>query len=97
MGADSAEGSLGLSPVRYDDNNDKEDDNNFAAIFINCSFTALFFLLLNALFALCTFFTFSFVFFFVLFVVVVVAVGVVAPASTKVGAPGYSPFRNLVL
>ncbi len=42
-------------------------------------------------------FTSSFFFFFMLFVVVVVAVGAMAPASKKVGAPGYSPFRNLVL
>jgi hypothetical protein len=97
VGADSAEVTLGLSPVRYDDDDDSKDDNNFAAFFVNCSFTALFLLFFSALFALCAFFTFSFSFFFVLFVAVVVAVGAVAPASTKVGAPGYSPFRNLVL
>ena len=125
VAAVSVAGSLGLSPFRYDDDDDDEDDNdiNFAAFFINCSFTCLFFVFLNALFPLCAFFTFSLLLFYVvaaaaaagapatvvlgvvvavaLFVAVVVAVvlavGATAAASTAVGAPGYSPFRNLVL
>ncbi len=93
-----AEGTVGLFPVRYDDDDDNKDDNDFAAFFVNCSFsTAPFLLFFNALFALCAFFTSSFFFFFVMFVAVVVAVGAVAPASKKPVPPGYSPFRNLVL
>jgi hypothetical protein len=44
VGADLAEGTLGLSPVRYDDDDDSKDGNDFAAFFVNCSFTALFLL-----------------------------------------------------
>jgi hypothetical protein len=96
VGTDSADRAVGLFPVRYDDDGDNKDDDDFAAFFVNCSFS-LFLLFINALFALCAFFTSSFFFFFMLFVEVVVAVGAVAPASKKPVPPGYSPFRNLVL
>ena len=103
-----AAGALVNTPFRNDDNDDNEDDNDndFAAFFVNCSFTALFFVFLNVRFALCAFFNFSFFFFLVLamravaVVAVVVAVCTVAAAAAVLAAVAvvvYYPFRNLVL